>query len=95
MLETHVYQCQILKSFLSLNKMEKNLKSEEYAACLISYFDDSKSLSKVTLPDLNNVLGGMQRLMFGSMPISRHTVLLKTGDTSFNLIQALDNLSTS
>ena len=45
MLETLVYQSQ---QFFKVKQNRKNLKSEECTSCLISYFDDSKSLSHVT-----------------------------------------------
>ena len=36
---------------------------EEYVKCLTTYFDMSKATSKVTMPDLRNVLGGIQKLV--------------------------------
>jgi len=51
--------------FFKLRKDNQNLLSEEYAACLISYFDNSRSLGKLTLSDLKNVIGGIHSVVFG------------------------------
>lgn len=54
--------------------------SKEYAACLILYFDNSRSLGKLTLSDLKNVIGGMHFVVFGqpAQPSSP-----ETGDGTF------------
>lgn len=54
--------------FFRLRKENKNLESEEYAASLISYFDNSRSLSKLTITDLKNVIGSMHSVLFGPAP---------------------------
>ena len=68
--------------FFKLKQNAKNLESQDYATCLIAYFDTSTSLGKLTLPDLQNVLGSIQSLMFGpvissnSYSIQESTLLL-------------------
>lgn len=44
----------------------KNLDTEEYAKCLRDYLSTSKSFGKLTIPDLRNVLGGLQEIITGS-----------------------------
>ena len=44
--------------FIKLKRNGKNFASEEYASCLKQYFDTSRNMTKLTMPDLHNVLGG-------------------------------------
>ena len=57
--------------FVKLGWNGKNVESWEYAswAWLKRYFNNSCSLTKLTMPDLKNVLDGIQSVMFGlSLP---------------------------
>ena len=54
--------------FFKLKRDGKNLATEEYAYCLMSYFDNSRSLTKLTIPDLKNVLGSISSVVFGPLP---------------------------
>ena len=59
------------EKFFKLGWNGKNVESGEYAswAWLKRYFDTSWSLTKLTMPDLKNVLDGIQSVMFGlSLP---------------------------
>ena len=51
--------------FFKLKRNGENLASEDYASFLITYFENSRSLTKLTIPDLKNVLGSMNSLMLG------------------------------
>ena len=51
-------------SFFELKKKGKFLDSEDYAACLQAFFDSSNSLTKLTMPDLQNVLLGLHSSTF-------------------------------
>ena len=53
------------EKFFQLRKNGKNLSSEDYGACLITYFEGSCTITKLTLPDLQNVLEGIKTTMFG------------------------------
>ena len=46
-----------LNQFFKLRQKGKKLDYEKYADCLKSYFDTSKSMSTVTLPELKSTLG--------------------------------------
>ena len=62
------YQCQMVKNSLNLDEMGRTLKVES-ASRLKRYFNNSWSLTKLTMPDLKNVLDGIQSVMFGlSLP---------------------------
>ena len=68
MLKILAYQCQMVKNSLNLDKMERMLKVESMP-WLKRYFNNSWSLTKLTMPDLKNVLDGIQSVMFGlSLP---------------------------
>ena len=55
---------------LRLRRGGKKLEPEEYANCLQKYFDTSRSLGQVTLPDLQNTLGELEKSFFdGSAPV--------------------------
>ena len=55
------------EKFFKLRRNGKTLESLEYAQCLTQYLDNSRSLSKLTIPDLKNVLGSIQTVMFGQV----------------------------
>ena len=57
------------EKFFKLGKNGKDLESAEYSSCLKRYFNYSWSLIKLTIPDLKNILDGIQSVMFGlSLP---------------------------
>ncbi len=51
--------------FFKLKQNGKRLDDDDYVNCLITYFDNLTSLNKLTLLDLQNVLGSIQSLVFG------------------------------
>ena len=53
------------EKLFKLKRDGKNLSSEDYGACLITYFEGTTNISKLTLPDLQNALTSIKATMFG------------------------------
>ena len=53
--------------FFKLKRNGKDFASEEYASSLKQYFDTSRNMTKLTMPDLH-VIGGVQGVVFGQTP---------------------------
>ena len=54
--------------FIKLKRNGNNFASEEYASCLKQDFDTSRNMTKLTMPDLHHVIGGVQGVVFGQTP---------------------------
>ena len=69
------------EKFFKLRRNGKTLESLEYAQCLTQYLDNSRSLTKLTIPDLKNVLGSIQTVMFGQvLPLTSTTQSFCAGE---------------
>ena len=55
---------QALNKFFRLRRGGKKLEPQEYADCLKKYLDTSRSMGQVTLPDLQNTLGELEKSFF-------------------------------
>ena len=75
------------EKFFKLRRNGKTLESLEYAQCLTQYLDNSRSLTKLTIPDLKNVLGRIQTVMFGKvLPLTSTTQSFCTGERHSGLV---------
>ena len=73
--------------FFKLRRIGKTLESLEYAQCLTQYLDNSRNLTKLTIPDLKNVLGRIQTVMFGKvLPLTSTTQSFCTGERHSGLV---------
>ena len=56
-----------LNSFFKLRSKGRKLESKDYAQCLEKYFDTSRTIGHVTIPDLQNTLGQLQNNLFNDV----------------------------
>ena len=69
------------EKFFTPRRNENTLESLEYAQCLTQYLGNSRSLTKITIPDLKNVLSSIQTVMFGQvLPLTSATKSFCTGE---------------
>ena len=65
----------MLSQYFRLRRNGKKLDPEEYRDCLLNYFDTSKSVEQVTLPDLQKTIGTLTESILSDVPDKRDVSL--------------------